>query len=338
MRQVLHFGIWPEVNTPADNGVSVTRDMLDAVALVRDAIMQVAPDAHRVIVESPVRIRNVHEQCWGTPDVRVWVQRGERWTLYVVDLKYGFKPVEVFENPQLTLYADGSMDDENFGRGAAQMPPLPPMTEVHFMIVQPRAYHSHGPVRTWRTTADGLRPLVQRLAMAADDAMSPQAQFKPSPSACENCSARRVCPGLQEAGFRLMDVARQGTPQEISDDAMSLELVYLTEAAKLLEARRDALEEVAKHRLQQGVALRHWGFEPGRGATVWTKTTGEIASLGAMFKLDLLKPPEPCTPLQAKDRGLPESMMRAYSKSVPGAIKLTRITGDKAKRIFTQTT
>ena len=59
-------------------------------------------------------------------------------TLYVTDLKYGYEIVEPFENWQALAYA----------AGVAALPGMVP-DKVVITIVQPRAPHRRGPIRTW---------------------------------------------------------------------------------------------------------------------------------------------------------------------------------------------
>lgn len=326
MQQVLTTQIEARsmIGIHAPNGSEVTQAMVEAVELLRDDIAACLGPHWRqmVTVEQPVTMRAVHATaCWGTPDVRAW--QGQ--SLLVWDLKYGFKRKEVFENRQLVLYAQGAIE-------AARIEgwDIP----IRLAICQPRAYHPDGPLRVWQTTGDALKPLVQRLAMAAEEATSTAPTCRPTPSGCENCKARCGCDALQEAGYRGMDIARQASPRELSDEAAGLELVMLTDAKALIDARLSGLEELVKHRLNNHARIPHWRLGPGRGATTWTKPVEEVLALGRILGLDLAKPAEAVTPLQAKSKGLPESLLLTYSQSVPGATKLMREDNTSVRRIF----
>lgn len=319
--------------TIAPNGVVVTREMLEAVHMLAEDVQQrLGPRwASMVTVERPLTVPRVHAQCWGTPDVRAWVEQPNgRRLLIVWDLKFGFKRVEAFENYQGVAYMAGCLSEAN------DVPaPAFPESQVDclFVIVQPRAYHPDGPVRTWATTATGLREYVHRMSMAADEATGPTPVCRPQPDACENCRARANCDALQEAAYRGMDIARQATPRELSTTAAGLELALLDDVKGLIEARVSGLEEVVKHRLQQGERVPFWHYAPGRGATNWTKPDAEVIALGNMLGLTLHKP-KVVTPLQAIKAGLPESLASKYSEKVPGATVLTRTDGSETRKIF----
>lgn len=329
METILRGGVVTP-GTIARNGVEITQQMIDGAWLLRQDIEEKlgANWAQMIVVEQRVNIPRIHPmQCWGTPDVYAWVRTSaERYTLYVWDLKFGFKQVEVFESEQLTAYAAGALD---------LYPQLSDMAVTCVLtIVQPRAYHPLGPVRSWTVAASDLRGEINILASVGEDALSPTPICTPHPEACENCLARSGCGALLEAGYRGMDIARQAVARVLPDDALGLELVMLDDAEALIKARKSGLEELVKHKLKQGVRVPHWSMGPGRGATVWIKPAAEVAAMGKLLEKDLRKPMEVMTPLQAQAAGVPESVLRVYSQSVPGATKLTRTNEKDIRRVF----
>ena len=70
--------------------------MLDAVDVLVDDVMSViGPHGMTLadcIVESPVDIKRIHDECWGTPDVRAWVGG----VLYVDSLSEANGPVPTY--------------------------------------------------------------------------------------------------------------------------------------------------------------------------------------------------------------------------------------------------
>lgn len=316
------------------NGVVVTRAMLEAVDdLQADIEMRLGPNwRSMIIVERRVSIPRVHAQCWGTPDVRAWIMlpNGRR-KLIVWDLKFGFKRIEAFECLQLVAYASGCLSEAN-DVPAERWPDE--MVDCELIIHQPRAYHPKGPIRVWNVAATGLADYVFRLSMAADEACGPTPVCKPRPDACENCRARSGCEALQEAAYRGMEIARQATPRTLSTAAAGLELAMLDDVGALLEARKSGLEEVVKHRLQQGERVPFWYYGPGQGKTAWTKPAAEILTLGQMLGVNLAKPLEPITPKQAMKAGLSATLAAQYSEEIPGAVKLTRSDGSEVRKVF----
>lgn len=322
------------IGTHAPNGVLVTEAMVDAVELLRDDVAAKLGPQWREAARVEYRtqpIRRIHESaCWGTVDVHGWGQVNSQWVLFVWDFKFGFKRVEVFENKQIVAYTAGLLAEYQIDGLRDQSTPC------RLAICQPRAYHADGPLREWRVMASDLRALINQLSMAAEEATGSAPTCRPRASACENCRARAHCDALQEAAYRGMDLARQAIPRELSAEAAGLELVHLTEAAKLMEARLSGLEEVVKYKLGQGERVPHWRMAPGAASPKWNRSESEIAMLGRALGLDLTKPVDVITPTQAKAKGVPESLLKMYSTVPTTALKLTRDDGASVRRIFTQ--
>lgn len=320
------------------NGVPVTKQMLEgSELLLADIEAKLRPyfgDKWReaCMVEKRVAIPLVHPtHNWGTPDVRAWVMTPDgRWRLFIWDYKFGFRGVEVFENKQLINYVAGCITE-----GKALLSGFSSdSTDVVLSVVQPRAYHADGPVRTWETTMLQLQPYIHSLTMAADEATGDAPLCRPRPDGCRDCRARSGCKALQDAVYAGMAMSEQAIPLVMSEDAMGLELALVTDAIKLMEARASGLEETVKARIRAGIRVPHWMYGPGQGATVWTVPDAEVVILGQMFDLPLAKPPQAITPIQAKTAGLRPELLETYSRTVSGATKLMRDDGSNVRRIF----
>lgn len=334
--QQMHDGWAPSLlltDGKTETGHPIDAEMVEAAELyygdIKATLAAHGLPVSAAILEQRVRIGRVHPTLnWGTPDARAWVTLNPaQRILYVWDFKYGHKFVDVYENWQLVDYAAGILEE-------AGVPEDDTTTQIVFRIVQPRSYHRDGPVREWRTTPAELRALVWRLHMAAEDATSPTAECKPAPDACENCTARHACEALQRAAYRGMDLAAQAQAEALSPAALGLELRYLTDAAKLMEARITGLQAQAESVIRSGARVPHWGMEPAGSRVKWTKSASEVLALGAMMGLDLAKPTEPITPTQAKAKGLPAALLGAYSAAPPGAMRLTIDDGSDARKVF----
>lgn len=337
-----HFAMMELVNNRmvvegqiAPNGVILTQAMIEGAEMVQREVLRVMairPKAY-VFCEQRVAIPRVHPQNWGTPDVVIWDEESKH--LSIIDFKFGFGIVEVFENWQLIDYAAGWLTQINAMQSAASLPAISE-TEltVGFTIVQPRAYHMEGPVRSWVTTGAKLRDKVFALNMAADEAMGADPQCKPKPEACEHCSARHACVALQRSVYRGMSMATQALSTNMSSEALGLELRLVVEALQLLEARKSGLQEQIESMMRHGARVPHWTFAPGRAREKWLKEDGEIITMGKMLGVDLSKPVEAITPAQAKAQGIDPSIVAAYAFRPPAALKLTLDDGSAARRIF----
>ena len=312
-----------------------TPEMIDGAMLVVDVVRNIL--AHHpgawVMVEKPVQIPRVHPQNWGTPDVRIWDEGSQN--LWVIDYKFGHGVVEIFENWQLVDYVAGCLTEINAMNSVAGMPATSEVgIMVHMAVIQPRAYHPHGPVRWWEVGATLLRDRIHHLSMAADEATSSTAQCKPHPVACEHCSARHACDALQRAAYRGMDIARAAIGVDLPPAALGLELRMVDEALQLLEARKSGLAQQVEMLMRAGKVVPHWTMIAGQTREKWVKPDAEVIALGVMMGADLAKPPEAITPAQAKAKGVDAAVIAAFSMRPPGAMKLAIDNGAQARRVF----
>jgi len=326
------------VGAIAPNGIAVTAEMVECADIMyRDIITTLGEHWRTTIrVEHRVHIPRVHPHNWGTPDVRAWVQTATGYTLYLWDFKYGRKHVEVFENWQLMDYALGCLSELNDALHAVHQPAISEASiQVYMRVVQPRSYHRDGAVRQWHTTADRLQPFAVQLAAAAMEATSPDAQCKPHPGACENCSARLHCAANLRAGYRAADLSQQAQVIDMTPEALGLELRILTDAQKLLKSRIEGLQERVLSNFRKGVHVPHWAMKPAASRLNWTVSDAEMVIVGDLLEVDLRKPVEVITPTQAKDKGIDRALIAAYSAPSAGAMGLAVDDGSEARRTFT---
>ena len=180
------------------DGVTVTQEMVDGAVLYADTCTELIRSAGvfggpNLGIEQPVTIEDVHADCYGTPDFYLFDSHES--ILYVADLKFGFGVHEVFENWQLLAYAIGIV------AGLTQKP-----ATIKLMIIQPRAPHARGPVRTWKLTRGTLNTTyLNQLRDAAEMAMGSDA-FVESGDHCRRCSALVSCEFNQRTTFNALDM------------------------------------------------------------------------------------------------------------------------------------
>lgn len=316
-----------DVGHTAPNGVMLDADMVEGAEMYITAVREYVPIGGQV--EQRVDIRRVHPLMWGTPDF--WHYDPVQRTLYVFDYKFGHRFVEVFENWQLIAYAAGildmlALDDRE--------------TAVHFGIVQPRAFHRDGPVRTWRVRAVDLRPLINRIANAAEAAVRSDGSFHPEAKCvvnpgCRDCTGRRACPALQASTLAAIDFAGAPVPFDLPPAAVGTELRMIQHAIAQLEARASGLEEQARSSMLGGVDVPWFRLESTQSREKWFKPAREVIALGQLLGLALEKPPEAITPTQARKLGLSDDIIKAYAGRTTGEMKLVPDDGTKARKVFT---
>ena len=167
------------IDRPAPNGVFIDEKMLGYVQVYINEMNRLMPSP---VIEGPIDIPDVCPGEPGTPDAYGW-HVSDPGVMCVGDLKYGWAIVEAFENWQEMTYALGIY------RAVG-----PSITHFDFTIVQPRAPHNDGSIRSWRVSVEELQhdywPRIIKAAQGGDCFTGPQ---------CKNCDAAINCAALRQA-------------------------------------------------------------------------------------------------------------------------------------------
>ena len=121
------------------------------IALAIDYVRQLPPG--RMYVEQRVRLT---DHIWGRCDVAHWHE--ESATLTILDLKNGFVNVEAEQNPQLRIYAAGSIYTYKL-----------PAKHIRYVVVQPNSFLPVPRVKQWVESADDLFRFAERVPAANAD-------------------------------------------------------------------------------------------------------------------------------------------------------------------------
>lgn len=333
---LLRLGVLMDVGDPTSNGVSVTQEMVEMATVLAEHVAARLPPgqwATHLHVEERIAIPRIHELCWGTPDVWALLLPGMIGTedgffhLHLWDGKFGHLFVPHVENWQCIAYVLGVLD-----RIASFAPDT--HVKVHIHIVQPRAYHREGPIRTWEVMASDLRAHANILTDAAHRAISGPAHLQTNDE-CEYCPARHVCTPAQTRAYRAADMSRDVTPHHLTPAQAGIELKWLREARDSLDARISGLEVQVETAMRAGAFVPHWELSTRAGNLEWVATHDEIRALGELNGVDLFNRPAPITPTQAKQRFKAlEPMIDSYASRGPGRTKLMPLDLTKAKEIF----
>lgn len=156
----------------------VTEEMVDAVEMYVDQVLSLlkgpvcghdncthmSPTA--LEVEQRLDITHIHKDIFGTGDALVY--DAEAHHLHIIDFKYGRGVVvDADENPQLILYATG----------AARRYHNRQIAKLTAHIIQPRASHPKGPIRSYEFDLIELFEQEDMLAEAAKRTEDPDAPF-----------------------------------------------------------------------------------------------------------------------------------------------------------------
>ena len=158
---------------------------------------------------------------FGTSDCTIYGK--ETGNLWIIDYKHGQGvAVDVEDNAQLKYYALGAV--LKIGNKA-------PINQVHTAIVQPRASHRDGSIRTYSYTKDEILDFGTDLIDAARAALAPDAPLIAGDH-CKFCKAAGVCSALRgnalavaQDEFGVIKSVDDLTPEEIGAYMDKLPLV-----------------------------------------------------------------------------------------------------------------
>jgi len=321
-----HYGaetlLCRDPGTVAPNGVVLTDEMRDGAQMWIEDVLSIEAGANPLHVEQRVYMPRIHAEAFGTPDT--WLYVPERGTLYVWDFKFGHGVVEHFENWQLIAYVCGILDLLGIdGRNDEHL-------WVDMRVVQPRAYHREGRVRSWRVRASDLRGYFNRLHLAAHAAMKPGARTVTGPY-CLHCKAAANCETLRKAITHAADWLEGSSPEELDATEAAYELELLEHIATLVKARLQGREADVEARIKRGETVPGWCLENTFGRKAWKEGDDEnVLILGDLLELDLRKPAAPITPTQAlalaKKKGVDTGVIHEYLHTPRTGLKLARDT------------
>jgi hypothetical protein len=309
----------------ADNGTVLDMEMIEGAWSYVEAV-QKAAGSSQLHVEQKMSISYVHDECFGTPDC--WFLLDGKRELHLFDYKYGYGIVDVFENWQLVCYTAGIV--QQLGLTGLQDQEL----DVVMHVVQPRPFHVLGPHRTWRVKASDLRGYYNRLAHAANKALDVDPECIAGTPQCRYCNARHACAAAQKSAMYFVDYSSRAMPEELSPEALAIELRTLRRGAEAIKYRLTGVETRVESLIKAGGFIPGWALQQGQGRTAWTKPADEVFALGDMMGIDLRAEPAAITPAQAKKKGLPVELLSAYSAAGDSGVKLVPTEATVASRVF----
>ena len=309
-------GAEPVIGQETPQGVIVDADMVDAVEIYVDHVRDTSEFAE-LHLEERVNCPEIHMDCWGTPDC--WtVQDG---TVYLWDYKHGREPVDVWENWQLLVYAAGLLRY------------VPYVDRATLTIVQPRAFHRDGPVRSWTATVDDLVPYWTQARISASTALG-NAPTCHAGLQCRRCPGRLYCEANAAVTGADCDYAGTTTPGEVTPEQAALEWVFLSRAAKRIQARLDACEAIISHAALEGRRLPHVDVYRGQGRLAWSRSRDEVLALGEIYGLPLTKPADLITPKQAEKLGIDQSILSSFTHRPETGLKIKEASNREARLVF----
>ncbi len=315
------------VGQAAPNGVIISDEMFEAAwEYANDVVREVKKYPGAIwAVEQQLKAPRIHAESFGTTDAYLYVPTDNR--LIVWDYKYGHKIVEAFENWQGINYVAGLFELLNIDGLADQT------LRVDIRIVQPRAFHRDGAIRSWKFLGSDIRSHINQLSNAAHEALSENARTR-SGEHCIYCNARHACPAALDAGLGMYEAVNKPIPAELTPEQLGTQLAIVKRARKQLGYLESGYEEQLKSLIRGGTAVAGWSVEQGVGKRQWSKSTDEILKLGDLMGIDLREPVKAISPAQAEKKGIDATVVAAYVERRQTGLKVVPDNNNKARQIF----
>jgi hypothetical protein len=241
------------------------------------------------------------------------------------DYKFGYLAVEAFENWQAINYVSGILDLLKIDGVSDQS------LTVDIRIVQPRAYHRRGAIRSWVVKASDLRPYFNQLANGARQTMEAH-PIAISGKQCIYCRGRHVCEAGLRGGIQLYEAVSGSLPLDVTPLALGLQLKIVKRALAQLKGLETGYTEAIGALLKSGTAVPFWSNAPSAGKEDWTAPEAEVLAMADLLNVDISKRTLR-TPKQARDLGLPASIVQQFSKR-KSSYKLEPVNSNEVKEIF----
>lgn len=243
----------PNVSSVAKNGVRFDSDMYFHLTPIAQEIL-----AKNVMISCEERVDWVPAQgvaIRGQFDISYII--GD--TLYIEDLKYGWKIVDVKENWQLLGYAIGKM---------IQSPVGPKY--IQFTIHQPRPHHEEGRSRVWKITREELGKYYGEICNRMTQIAAGSRELITG-THCKYCpAAANRCPAISRSMYNgIAEVMYDFKQDDLTEAEIAEQLRLLEDVASLVKIKQDSLNDLACLKLKEGKHIPGYGLEEKFGDRSW---------------------------------------------------------------------
>lgn len=280
----------------------VTEEMAESVQMFLDAVRGAHQPGDTLLMEQRFDLSAIHPGMFGTNDA--CVLSPARGVLHVFDLKYGKgHAVEAKGNPQLRYY----------GLGALMTAQAPGIHTLVLTIVQPRAPHRDGPIRSETIGVLDLLEWTADLKAAAVATEDPAAPVRAG-GWCTFCPAAGTCPALHDRALTeaVADFGGAAITVPASPEMLTVEqIARLLDSADLIDTWLGAVRAHALHLAESGHTVPGYKLVPKRPTRRWIAPEQVAQALSALGvpSGDIYKEPELRSPAQI-EKLLPKDLGR----------------------------
>ena len=260
----------PEVMLRNKTGLVVTRDFVDTAKEAAAFCIAKGPGYWETAFPEDC----LPPEVGGTADFFTFDEKTQ--TLHVVDLKFGYAPVEPYENPQLLLYSMGAL---------RMLRVLPERVALH--VVQPRDY-VNGPYKTWEIShlqwdrySNQLMGQAERAVQGSSTVTGPH---------CKYCNSRMYCEGFLKAVHTAVEtVVFSPETRKLTAVHLGAEYALLKRAEALVTSARKAFEEKIVDELENGRPVSGWVLSTRSGRRYWSAPVEDIKAVAQITGLKLIE-------------------------------------------------
>jgi len=275
--RALNKGLDADVWVGAEiNGIEVTDDMAEAVQVYVDFVMSlVEHEEDEMLLEQKFSLAKLNPPgpMFGTADAVVWHPRTG--ILDVVDYKNGRGVVVSADDPQFKYYGLGAM---------LHLMKRPEQIRIH--VVQPRAFHPDGIIRSIELAFDELVEFKHELFERAERTGDPDAPLVVG-EWCRFCKAQAVWPAQErhmvevaQSEFSVEEPWSPPKPEALSLDQLRLVLERSSDIVSWLRAVEDHVRDL----LEKENPVPGWKLVPKRARRKWVS---EEEALRVLDELDI---------------------------------------------------
>lgn len=251
--------------------IEITQEMINAVEVYVSHVDKLTLPGDTRLVEGRVSLDGAlwgntsqtapKESLFGTADVLLINEDGSE--VAVVDYKHGAGIAVEADTTQALFY------------GAASVYAYAPKAQlVSVTIVQPRAYHEDGPIRTKTYTRLDVENFLTRVRHAVKDILSGAGGYS-SGKWCRFCPVAGSCPELHQANMSVAKGEFMVAPAEQMPPKPSLlsgsEIGYVLDRKDDIKRWLDAIEQEAIRRLSSSEQVDGYKLVAKRGRKSWTE-------------------------------------------------------------------
>jgi len=233
-------------------------------------------------IEERFSLEWLHPDMFGTSDFSLYDRKTKKLT--IVDYKHGKGvAVDAEWNTQLMMYALGIVHTIWSDNAGMYSNPSSLFGEVELVIVQPRAFHAEGEIRSWSLTAKELMFWALQILRPSAKATTEKDAMLRTGDHCKFCPALAMCP---EQAARATAVAKTdfnvtGLPRP--EDMTPADIVKVLKASSVISEWAAQVALYAKDQMAAGAKLPGYKLVRGRSNRKWVDEKRAEATLIALI-------------------------------------------------------